>query len=74
MLRTSSGGAEGVLRGSIRETPLRGTLLKPTDGSLKRDLIERVYMPKSPPNPNSWYRTATVQSTVYGFISLSPKP
>ena len=29
------------------------TLLNPTSGSLKRDLIERVYIPKGPPNPNS---------------------
>ena len=29
------------------------TLLNPTSGSLQRDLIERVYVPKGPPNPNS---------------------
>ena len=33
---------------SIRETPSKGTLLNPTSGSLKRDLIERVYIPKRP--------------------------
>ena len=29
-----------------------GTLLNPTYGSLKGDLIERVYIPKGPPHPN----------------------
>ena len=38
---------------SIRETPEKGTLLSPTSGSPKRDLIERVFIPKGPPNPNS---------------------
>ena len=41
-----------IVLGSIRD-PLKGTLLNPTSGSLKRDLIERVYIPKGPPNPNS---------------------
>ena len=30
-----------------------GTLLNPTCDSIKGDLIERVYIPKGPPNPNS---------------------
>ena len=34
--------------GSIRETPEKGPLLNPTSGSLKRDLLERVYIPKGP--------------------------
>ena len=38
--------------GSIRETPLNGTLLKVAYGSLKRDLLEGIYIPKGPPNPN----------------------
>ena len=43
-----------VILGSIRERPLkRGTLLNPTSGSLTRDLIERVYIPRGLPNPNS---------------------
>ena len=42
-----------ILLGSIRETPLKGTLLNPTCSSLKGDLIERVYIPQGPPNPNS---------------------
>ena len=38
----------------FRENPSStGTLLNPTSGSLERDLIERVYIPKGPPNPNS---------------------
>ena len=37
-------------QGSMRETPYKGTLL----ALLKRDLIERVYSPKAPPNPNSY--------------------
>ena len=39
--------------GSLWETPLGGTPLKPTSGSLKRDLNEWVYIPKGAPNPNS---------------------
>ena len=34
--------------------PLKRTLLNPTSGSFKRHLIERVYVPKHPPNPNSF--------------------
>ena len=40
--------------------PLKGTLLNPTSGSLKRDLIERLYITKGlciakgPPNPNAY--------------------
>ena len=30
-----------------------GTLLNPTCGSLQEDLVESVYIPKGPPNPNS---------------------
>ena len=30
-----------------RGDPLKGTLLNPTDGCLKCDLIERVYIPKT---------------------------
>ena len=30
------------------------TVLNATSGSLKRDLIERVYIPKGPLNPNSY--------------------
>ena len=33
---------------------MKGTLLNPTYGSLERDRIERVYIPKDPPNPNSY--------------------
>ena len=33
---------------------MKGTLLNPISGSLKRDLIERVYIPKSPPTPSSY--------------------
>ena len=33
--------------------PLKGTLLNLTYGSLKGDLIERVYIPKASPNPKS---------------------
>ena len=33
--------------------PLKGTILNPTYGSLKRDLLGRVPIPKGPPNPNS---------------------
>ena len=44
--------------GSIRETPYRGLFstypLKATYGSLKRDLIEKVYIAKGPPNPNCY--------------------
>ena len=54
--------------GSIRETPLKGTLLNPTYGSLKRDLIERVYIPKGPPNPNSQQgRLSDLSRGVQGF-------
>ena len=45
-----------IISGSIGETPLKGILLNPTFDSLKRDLIERVYVPKGPPNPNSYMR------------------
>ena len=31
-----------------------GTLLSPASGSLKIDLIQRVYIPKGPPNPTSY--------------------
>ena len=34
---------------------MKGTLLNLSYGSLKRDLVERVYIPKSPPSPNSEY-------------------
>ena len=40
--------------------PLKGTLLNPTYGSLKGDLIERVYIPKGPlilaPRVGLWVR------------------
>ena len=39
----------GSILGSMRETPERGPFLNPTYGSLKRDLTERVYIPKGPP-------------------------
>ena len=34
---------------------LKGTLLNPASGSRQRDLIERVYLPKNPSNPNSHF-------------------
>ena len=34
--------------------PVKRSLLNPTCGSLKRDLAERIYIPKDPPNPNSY--------------------
>ena len=40
-----------LIPGSVRETPIEGTLLNPTSGSLKGDLIERAYIPKDPPQP-----------------------
>ena len=60
--------------GSTRETS-KGTLLTPTYGSLKRHLIERVHIPKGPPNPNSHrfgFRLSFRQSsrrTICGFGS-----
>ena len=33
------------LLGSVLRDHLKGTLLNPTSGSLKRDLVERVYIP-----------------------------
>ena len=40
---------------SSRRVPLKGTLLNPSSGSLKRDLIESVYVPKGPLNPDSHF-------------------
>ena len=37
------------LIGCVRETPLKGTLLNHTFGSVNRDVTERVYTPKGPP-------------------------
>ena len=34
--------------------PLQGDPLDPTSGSLKWDLIQRVFVPKGPPYPNSY--------------------
>ena len=51
---SSVGAPRSSLLGSIRETPKGGALLNPTFGSLKRELIERVYIPKGLPNPNSF--------------------
>ena len=42
----------GIFLGSTRETPLKGTLLNPTSGSLEGDLIERVYIPEGPSTLN----------------------
>ena len=42
--------------GSNRETPEKGPFLNPAYGSLERDLMERVHIPKGPPNPNSYNR------------------
>ena len=39
-----------MVLGNVGETPLKGTLLNPTYGSLKQDLLERAYTPKGPPN------------------------
>ena len=50
-------GNAGFCPISRRESlPLKGTLLDPTSGSLKTDLIERVYIPKGPQilTPESW--------------------
>ena len=38
----------GIVLGSPGETPPMGTLLYPTFGSLERDLLRRVYIPKGP--------------------------
>ena len=47
-------GSEFQILISIRETPFKeGTLLHRTCGLLKKDLIERVYIPKGPLNPIS---------------------
>ena len=45
--------------------PLEGTL-NPTFGSLKRNLIDRVYILKGPPNPNSLPKRSSVNG--------NPKP
>ena len=42
-------GSHCIILGSIRETPLKETLLNPSYGSLKKDLIERVYIPEGSP-------------------------
>ena len=62
----------------MREThPLKGTLLSPTYGSLKRDLIQMVYIPKGPPNPNSQKRTTmeTIGRALghLGHLGLGPR-
>ena len=44
------------------------TLLNPTSGSLERDLIERVYIPKGPPNPNSQI-VLTLLTTVMSAVA-----
>ena len=63
-----AGLGEAHVLSSIRETPLKGALLNPTYGSLKRDLIERVYVPKGPPNPNSQQgRLSGLSQGVQGF-------
>ena len=46
-------GVTEMISGGIRETAQRGTLRNPTFGALKRDLIERVYIPKDPKKLNS---------------------
>ena len=38
--------------GALIIRPLKGTLLNPTYGALKKELIESVYIPKGPPSPN----------------------
>ena len=43
----------GSIRAPLR-APLKGTLLNPTYGFLNRDRIERVWIPKGPPSPNSY--------------------
>ena len=55
-------------RRSTRETPEKGTLLNPTYGSLKRDLIERVYIPKGPPNPTSYSRSQKVGNPIASIL------
>ena len=40
-----------------------GTLLHPTCDSLKGGLIERVYIPKGPLNPNSQWRMSEYDFT-----------
>ena len=52
--------------GSIRETPSRGPFL--TVALLKRDLIERVYIPKGPLYPNSYPK-----QFIPGFASEGPE-
>ena len=47
---------------------LKATLPNPTSGSLKRDLIERVYIPKRPPYPNS--RTKTPKTALLPTFEL----
>ena len=56
----------------IRGTPSRAPLLNPTFGSLKRDLIERVYIPKGPPNPSSHegFRTSGLVALGLGLLAL----
>ena len=53
----------GVLGTVVEGGPLKGTLLNPTSGSLKRDLVERVYIPDGPPNPNSCRSTELCRLT-----------
>ena len=48
LLSSNLGSLGSCFLGRTEETPLKGTPLNPPCGSLKRDLIERVYMPKGP--------------------------
>ena len=40
--------------------PLKGTLLSPAYGLIKRDLTERICIPNIPLNPNSYHETVDV--------------
>ena len=47
----SPGCKKGFILGRIRVTLKREPLLYPLLALLNRDLIQRVYIPKGPPNP-----------------------
>ena len=49
----------GFSLGGIRETPERGPFLTLPMAPFKRDLMERVYIPKGLPNPKSYFYGAS---------------
>ena len=68
LLRFIRGDLQGLINPRQYEgDPLKGTLLNPTSGALKGDLVERVFIPKGPPNPKSQSRVQSLGARRVSF-------